>query len=628
MLADEGGVGRARLEDLLVAPEGRDPAPLEEEDLVDVLDRREPVRHDDAGQVLRPGAEGLHEPLLVVRVEAGGDVVEEEEPGRARDRPRYGDSLALAAGDADAALAEEGLGPLGEVAELALELGRGEGPRQGGLVDAPAVPRRPQGHVLAYRAREEEGLLGDVGYDRGQRGLLPAAVGAGNRPAPGPDPARARVEEAAEDLHQGRLARADRADDGELLALLQGEGQPLEGPLLPALVGEGDVLHLDAARVAQHLRPGGRLPRGMLAHLLEAVDVDEGPLARDEEVGDVQYRVDQHAEVAVEGEEGADADAARRRHVAADEDHAYEHHAVDVHVDHLEHDLEPRDRELGAEAPREGLAEEALVLGLAGVGLDDARPREAHLELGVDVGDRLLVAAEGVVDPVLGHREDSDEEGQGDEGEEGQLPVEDEHGHEAEADLADRLDGAEDAGAEEPGELGVVVDVVGEPRDHVAGAEGREEAEVLPHHVGEVSLADGVVADRVHRAADAGEEVGDEAGDADADHHEGEAPDRRHPIGQAGAARVGSREESLEVVEEELGEVGVGHGHRARQEGEEEEEDDEAAPLAPYAPDPREVRGLPSCHGSPPRPRSRPRAPPRPRPRRGGSRNCRRTSSA
>ena len=109
MLLDEGPVTGVIPDELVVAPEGQGLASVEEEDLVGVVEGREAVRDDDAGEARRRFVQAPPEPLLVGRVQAGRDVVEEEEARLADDGPRYGEALLLAARDRNAPLAEEGV---------------------------------------------------------------------------------------------------------------------------------------------------------------------------------------------------------------------------------------------------------------------------------------------------------------------------------------------------------------------------------------------------------------------------------------------------------------------------------------------------------------------------------------
>ncbi len=79
-------------------------------------------------------------------------------------------------------------------------------------------------------------------------GLAPRDLGATEL-----DPALARTQEAEDGLHQGRLAGAVGADDGDDLALADDDGNAIED------VGLGDVAGDHAVGLEDHLAPGGAL---------------------------------------------------------------------------------------------------------------------------------------------------------------------------------------------------------------------------------------------------------------------------------------------------------------------------------------------------------------------------------
>src|SRR5579875_1220303 len=112
--ADELGVAAAGREQLLVAPALDDPAVVEDDDLLRVADRREPVRDRDRRPPLREPVERLLDEPLGLGVERGGRLVEDEDRRVAEDRPRDRDPLLLAAREAVAALADDRVVALGE----------------------------------------------------------------------------------------------------------------------------------------------------------------------------------------------------------------------------------------------------------------------------------------------------------------------------------------------------------------------------------------------------------------------------------------------------------------------------------------------------------------------------------
>ena len=103
-------------------------------------------------------------------------------------------------------------------------------------------------------------------FARGQlRVEADAELDEGRQPAGHLDPAGVRPVDAGEQLQQGALAGAVAADDAEELALLDLEGDPIEGPQLAELAGgEGsddplfqrvDPVGRNAERLVQVLDP-------------------------------------------------------------------------------------------------------------------------------------------------------------------------------------------------------------------------------------------------------------------------------------------------------------------------------------------------------------------------------------
>jgi hypothetical protein len=107
-------VAAVRLDQLFVGAVLDDPAGLDRDDAVRGPHRRQPVRDDEDGparcdlpHVL------LYRPLALV-VECARRLVEDEYPRIADERAGYRDALALAAGEARAALADDGVVALGK----------------------------------------------------------------------------------------------------------------------------------------------------------------------------------------------------------------------------------------------------------------------------------------------------------------------------------------------------------------------------------------------------------------------------------------------------------------------------------------------------------------------------------
>ena len=78
------------------------------------------MRDDQAGDLGGALAEQpLPELRLGLDVERARQIVEDEHLGRAREHPRRGGALDLAAGEADAARADDGVEPVGEAGQVA-----------------------------------------------------------------------------------------------------------------------------------------------------------------------------------------------------------------------------------------------------------------------------------------------------------------------------------------------------------------------------------------------------------------------------------------------------------------------------------------------------------------------------
>src|SRR5690606_24363209 len=164
-----------------------------------------------------------------------------------------GDALALAAGELDAALAD-----LGVVAAAALGVDQfhDEVVRIGlarGLDHLFLGRVGPAVHdVLAYRAVQQRGVLGDHADGRAERILGDR----GDVGAVDPDRAAFAVVEAQQQVDQGRLAGAGAADQADLFARAHVQVQALDHAALLAVV-EGHVVEVDvAAHRADGLRAG------------------------------------------------------------------------------------------------------------------------------------------------------------------------------------------------------------------------------------------------------------------------------------------------------------------------------------------------------------------------------------
>mmetsp|Transcript_100018 Transcript_100018/g.291744 ORF Transcript_100018/g.291744 Transcript_100018/m.291744 type:complete len:227 (+) Transcript_100018:577-1257(+) len=161
LLLHQGAVDLAMGHELLVAALLEHLTVVDDDDLVGVHDRCEPVRDDhDAAGALHGGdhvVQGVLDLLLVLRVQGARGLVQEQELGPPQQRPRDGEPLLLAAAEAVAGLAHQGV-----VAALHLhdELVR-VGPLGGGLHGLLAVLLRLEAvrQVVAHAPRKDLRIL-------------------------------------------------------------------------------------------------------------------------------------------------------------------------------------------------------------------------------------------------------------------------------------------------------------------------------------------------------------------------------------------------------------------------------------------------------------------------------------
>ena len=217
-----------------------DPAVGQDHDPVHRLDRAQAVGDDDRRAPLHRLGQSRLDVHLALTVQRRGGLVEDQQVGVLEHGPGDRDPLALPAGQLHAPLADGRVVARGQPGDelvgaglhrrLVHELGRGTG---------TAV-----GDVVRDRAVEQQRLLGDVGDRAAQRGLGDVAQVL----AVDPDGARVDVGEPQQQAGQRRLAAARVADQPDLLARGDGQGEVLEQRVLAGpVVGEGDVVELDRA---------------------------------------------------------------------------------------------------------------------------------------------------------------------------------------------------------------------------------------------------------------------------------------------------------------------------------------------------------------------------------------------
>ena len=236
-----------------------DPALVEHDREVGDADRREPLGRDEHGSPGDRRAEVLDEQALRLGVDGGHRIVEHEDARAGEERPRERDALALAAGEVDAAFADQRVVAVGQV----VDEGRDSGGVAGGehVVPVGVGPRGEQ--VVAQEHREEHGLLRDDRDGATElRDRRVARVDSADEDTPG-----RRVVETGKQVEQRRLAGAGRAAERDDLAGLDGEVDAAQH--LCAAVGEVDVLEAHRRAPGRELTAGppapaaARSPRAM-----------------------------------------------------------------------------------------------------------------------------------------------------------------------------------------------------------------------------------------------------------------------------------------------------------------------------------------------------------------------------
>ena len=210
---------------------------VEDDDLVGVAQSGDAVGDEEGGASLHDLSEVTENRLLSVGVDRRKGVVENEDRRLADERPGQGGALFLAAGEGDAALADEGVEAALELLDVLAQLGllRGEGDLfRSGIFDAV-------GDVGADRIGEQEGVLRDVA-DIGAQFLERPFLRRNSIDAQLP---RAGLDEARNQAGQRGLARTDAADDAQRSA-----GRDLQVDVAEdgdIAVGEGEIVELDVA---------------------------------------------------------------------------------------------------------------------------------------------------------------------------------------------------------------------------------------------------------------------------------------------------------------------------------------------------------------------------------------------
>src|SRR6185437_17018610 len=129
LLVVELTIAAARREELVLRPALHDAPFLEHQDLVGARDGGQPVRDHERGAPAAEAAQAIANERFALAVEARRRFVENQDARVGQNRARDRDALALAAREADPALAYHGIEPVGEPADefIAVRCLRGGG---------------------------------------------------------------------------------------------------------------------------------------------------------------------------------------------------------------------------------------------------------------------------------------------------------------------------------------------------------------------------------------------------------------------------------------------------------------------------------------------------------------------
>ena len=169
----EAAVDPVEREQLGVGPDLAHATVMENDDAIHVLDRRKPVRDDEARAGVHQGPEGVLDLELGPRVHGRGRLVEDQEARIARERPSEGQELPLPGREGGAALAHRRRVSAWESLDELV----GVDVARRALHDVAAHTRLAETQVALDRAREEKHVLEDEPDVRAQRGGVQARSG-------------------------------------------------------------------------------------------------------------------------------------------------------------------------------------------------------------------------------------------------------------------------------------------------------------------------------------------------------------------------------------------------------------------------------------------------------------------
>ena len=176
-------------------------------------------------------------------VERRRRLVEDEHAGPPVERAGEPDALPLATGEPHAALADDGVEPLGQIRKQVVELRHADDLADPGHVDV--VSGDPERDVGGKCVVEQEHVLRNNAEFR-----IPASKILDDRPAANLDGPLRRLEEAEDDVEQGALAGPARADERGRAIRRDVEREAAQHELIRVGVLEAQVAQHDVSREA------------------------------------------------------------------------------------------------------------------------------------------------------------------------------------------------------------------------------------------------------------------------------------------------------------------------------------------------------------------------------------------
>lgn len=297
------GVEPAGGDEVVVAAALGNPPLVEHQDLVDVGDGVQAVGDDDHGALAGELRDRGLDLRLVLGVGEGGGLVQDQDRRVLEDGTGDRDALALAAGQAVAALPDQRVVAVRQSADEVVGAGGLGGGGDVGIAGVGAA----ESDVVGDGAGEQEHVL----EHHGEAGVKVLRAHVADVDTADAHRAAAHVEEAGDQPHQRRLARPARADQCQAAAGLDPDRDAVDDRA--RAIGEADLIEIDRRRADGALGLGLR-HFGQGENRLDIVEMLELP---HHPVADALDGAENVAEAEREREEHRqrrDADLAGRRH--------------------------------------------------------------------------------------------------------------------------------------------------------------------------------------------------------------------------------------------------------------------------------------------------------------------------